>query len=398
MSDLTSFQEEVRDFLSEKLTPELRHYGEVYPGFFSPRHVAEEWQGILDEKGWAVPSWPVEYGGTDWTTEQILLFKRECTLAHAPRPLNSGENMIGPVLIEFGTEEQKATNLPLIRNGKQRWAQGYSEPGAGSDLAALQTKAVPDGDDYIINGTKIWTSDAHTCDKIFCLVRTSNDGKPQAGISFMLFDLDLPGIEVRPIVTFGGLHDFNQVFFTDVRVPKSALLGKENEGWGVSKFLLTSERAYSYATTTHNYLNRIRSFVHQSQATGGIALLEDSGFLKKFAAAELELTSLDAMEEKTLQLMKTDMVSASALASANKIQGTKLQQKVTELCAEMLEHYAMPHQPRLDKPGMMDELIGQPSTFTALAVSDYFADRAMTIAGGTTEIQKNIIAMRKLGL
>lgn len=398
MTDLVEFRAEVRAFLDEKLTPELRHYGEKYPGFFSPRHVAEEWQGILDEKGWAVPSWPVEYGGTDWDAEKLILFRRELTLGHAPRPLNSGENMIGPVLIEFGTDEQKADYLPLIRTGKQRWAQGYSEPGAGSDLAALQTKAVPDGDDYIINGTKIWTSDAHTCDKIFCLVRTSNEGKPQAGISFMMFDLDLPGIEIRPIVTFGGLHEFNQLFFTDVRVPKSALLGKENEGWGVSKFLLTSERAYSYATTTHDYLTRVRRFARQSRPGGDAPLVTDPTFKKKMAHAEMELECLDAMEEKTLQLMKTNMAAASALASANKIQGTHLQQEVTELCVEMLEHYALARQPVLDGPGKMDTLIGEPSTLVALAMTHYFADRAMTIAGGTTEIQKNIIAARRLGL
>lgn len=395
MTDLVIFREEVRNFLSEKLTPELRHSGETHPGYFSPRPIAEAWQAILDEKGWAVPSWPVEYGGTNWSTEQIMLFKHECALAHAPRPLNSGENMIGPVLIEFGSDEQKENYLPLIRNGKQRWAQGYSEPGAGSDLAALQTKAERDGDSYIINGTKIWTSEAHNCDKIFCLVRTSNEGKPQAGISFMIFDLDLPGIEVRPIVTFGGRHEFNQVFFTDVRVPRTALIGGENEGWAVSKFLLTSERAFSYATTVHVYLNRMRKFLSERRASGNDV---EAHFSTKLAEAEIELECLDAMEQKALQLMKTDMSSASALASANKIQGTKLQQDVTKLCVDLLDNYALPQQVTLETPDMFDELIGDSSTFTALSVSDYFADRAMTLAGGTTEILKNIIALRKLGL
>lgn len=398
MSDLVEFQQEVRDFLNEKLTPELRHFGEMYPGYFSPRHVAEKWQAILEEKGWAAPSWPVEYGGTDWTTEQIMLFKKECTLAHAPRPLNSGEGMIGPVLIEFGTEEQKADYLPLIRNGQQRWAQGYSEPGAGSDLAALKTSAVRDGDEYVINGSKIWTSEAHNCDMIFCLVRTSNEGKPKAGISFMIFPLDLPGIEIRPIVTFGGEHEFNEVFFSDVRVPKSGLIGEENGGWGVSNFLLTSERSYSYATTTHDYLNRMRGYVRQMQATGDGRLIEDSVFLKKLAGAEMDLECLDLMEEKTLHLMKTDRVAASALASVNKIKGTSLQQRVTELGVELLEHYAMPKQPILEKPGTLDELIGEPARMTAQGTSHYFADRAMTLAGGTSEILRNIIALRKLGL
>ena len=398
MSDLTKFTEEIRDFLSDKLTPELRHFGEVYPGFVSPRPVAEEWTHILDDKGWSVPGWPVEHGGTGWDAEKIMVFKRELMLAHAPRLMNSGENMVGPVVIEFGTEEQKASYLPPIRTGEQWWAQGYSEPNAGSDLSSLQTSAVRDGDDYILNGTKIWTSHAHVSDKIFCLMRTSNKGKPQAGISFLLFDLDLPGIEIRPIHSFGGEHEFNQVFFSDVRVPTSALLGKENEGWNVSKFLLTSERIYSYATITHDYLNRIRSFARIAHGSGNEPLLEDPTFKAKLAKAEIDLICLDAMEEKALKLMKTDMAGASALASANKIQGTHLQQQVTELGIELLEHYGMPKQPRLGEPDSLDQLIGHPAAHTALAVSDYFADRAMTIASGTTEVQKNILATRVLGL
>ena len=268
MGDLNEFTEEIRDFLNRKLTPELRHFGEAFPGYDCPRPVAEEWTRILDDQGWSVPAWPVEHGGTGWNTEQLLIFRREMTLAHAPKLAVQGVAMVGPVVIEFGTEEQKEAILPRIRRGEDWWAQGYSEPGAGSDLASLKCRAVGDGEDYIINGTKIWTTYAHECNKIFCLVRTSDEGKPQAGISFLLFDLDLPGIEVRPILTFGGEHDFNQVFFTDVRVPKTALLGKENEGWTVAKFLLVGERAYSYAVTVHDYLRRIRSFASQQVSSG----------------------------------------------------------------------------------------------------------------------------------
>lgn len=398
MTDLSVFQEEVRDFLSDNLTPELRHFGEAYPGFVSPRPIEAEWRQILDKRGWSVPGWRAEYGGTGWAAEQIMLLKREMTMANAPRLLPTGEGLVGPVVIEFGTDKQKSDILPHIRASTQWWAQGYSEPNAGSDLASLQTKAERDGDDYVINGTKIWTSHAHRCEKMFCLVRTSNEGKPQAGISFLLFDLDTPGIEIRPIITFGGEHEFNQVFFTDVRVPVSTLLGKENEGWNVSKFLLTSERAYSYATVTHDYLNKIRGFVRQVRGRDNEALINDPIFVKKLAKAEMELVNLDAMEAKALQLMKTDMKASSMLASANKIQGTKLQQEVTELATEILEYYALPLQPRLEKPGGLDGLVGEPSTLTALAVSQYFNDRAMTIAGGTTEIQKNIIAQHGLRL
>ena len=397
MSSLSEFTEEIRDFLSDKLTPELRHFGEAFTGYDCPRPVAEEWTGILDDQGWSVPGWPVEHGGTGWSTEQLVIFKRELALAHAPRMAVQGVDMVGPVVIEFGTDEQKAALLPRIRRGNDWWAQGYSEPGAGSDLASLKCRAVRDGEDYIVNGTKIWTTYAHECNKIFCLVRTSNEGKPQAGISFFMFDLDLPGIEVRPILTFGGEHDFNQVFFTDVRVPGSALLGRENEGWTVAKFLLVGERAYSYAVYVHDYLERIRDFVNQ-RASGSLSPMQAPALRAKLASIEVELASLDAMEQKTLELMKRDKGAASALASVSKIHGSVLRQRASELAVEMMGVYAVPQQPRLMEQGSLHKLIGEPTANTAVAVSQYFSDRAMTIASGTTEVQKNIIASRVLGL
>ena len=397
MTDLNEFTEEIRDFLKRKLTPELRHFGEAFPGYDCPRPVAEEWTRILDDQGWSVPGWPVEYGGTGWSAEQLMIFKRELTVAHAPRLAVQGVDMVGPVVIEFGTDEQKSEFLPRIRRGEDWWAQGYSEPGTGSDLASLKCRAERDGEDYVINGTKIWTTYAHECNKIFCLVRTSNEGKPQAGISFLLFDLDLPGIEVRPIRTFAGEHEFNQVFFTDVRVPRSALLGQENEGWTVAKFLLVGERAYSYAVFVHDYLERIRSTVSQS-ASGSAPLIHDWAVRAKLASIEIELASLDAMEQKTLELMKHDQGAAAALASVSKIHGSALRQRTSELALEVMGYYAMPQQPRLMDHDSFHELIGEPSANTAVSVSQYFADRAMTIASGTTEVQKNIIATRVLGL
>ncbi len=397
MSDLHEFTAEIRDFLERKLTPELRHFGEAYTGYDCPRPVAEEWTRILDDQGWSVPGWPVEHGGTGWSTEQLMIFKRELTLARAPRMAVQGVDMVGPVVIEFGTDEQKAALLPRIRRGEDWWAQGYSEPGAGSDLASLKCRAVQDGEDYIINGTKIWTTYAHECNKIFCLVRTSNEGKPQAGISFLVFDLGLPGVEVRPILTFGGEHDFNQVFFTDVRVPGSALLGRENEGWTVAKFLLVGERAYSYAVYVHDYLKRIREFVNQ-HGTNIQSPIQNPALRAKLVNIEIELASLDAMEQKTLELMKRDTAAASALASVSKIHGSVLRQRASELGVEMMGAYALPQQPRLMKNDSWHKLIGKPTANTAVAVSQYFSDRAMTIASGTTEVQKNIIATRVLGL
>ena len=397
MSSLNKFTEEIRDFLSDQLTTDLRHFGEAYTGYHCPLPVAREWTRILDGMGWSVPAWPVEHGGTGWSTEQLVIFRRELMLAHAPRLMNQGVIMLGPVLIEFGTEEQKEAFLPRIRRGDDWWAQGYSEPNAGSDLASLKTRAVSDGDHYIINGTKIWTTDAHLCNKIFCLVRTSDEGKRQAGISFLVFDLDLPGIEIRPIFTFGGEHEFNQVFFSDVRVPKSALVGGENEGWTVAKFLLVGERAYSYAVFAHDYLNRIRGFLNQ-QDPGHEPLMRDSALRAKLADIEIELASLDAMEQNTLALMKQGRGAASALTSVSKIHGTALQQRVTELAVEVMGPYALPQQPRLVEHGSFKDLIGVPNANTAVSVAQYFGDRCITIAGGTTEVQKNIIATRVLGL
>ena len=397
-TDLKEFTEEVRDFLRDKLTPELRHFGDAYAPYSLPRSVAEEWTGILDEKGWSVPEWPVEYGGTGWSVEQVVTFKRELTLARAPRLMVQGVDYVGPVVIEFGTDEQKSQILPRIRRGEDWWAQGFSEPNAGSDLAALTCRAEKDGDAYIINGTKIWTTYAHRCNKIFCLVRTCDSDKPQAGITFLMFDLDSPGIEVRPILTFGGDHEFNQVFFSDVRVPKSALLGEENNGWAVAKYLLVGERAHSYAAAIHVCLERTREFSGQSHTPGATPLLENPAFREKLARIEIELAGLDASEQKVFGLLKQDLAAAAALSSVTKIQGTELQQRMTELAVETLGYHAVPQQPMLLESGSLNDLIGEPTAHTSVAVSQYFFDRAITLAGGTTEVQKNVIATRVLGL
>ena len=397
-AELREFTEEVRDFLADHLTPELRHFGDAYASYSLPRSVAEEWTGILDEKGWSVPEWPVEYGGTGWSVEKVVTFKRELTLARAPTLMVQGVDYVGPVVIEFGSEEQKNQILPRIRRGEDWWAQGFSEPNAGSDLAALQCRAERDGDGYIINGTKIWTTYAHECNKIFCLVRTRDGEKPQAGITFLMFDLESPGIEVRPILTFGGDHEFNQVFFSDVRVPKSALLGEENHGWTVAKYLLVGERAHSYAAAIHVCLERTREFARRNSPASSTPLLESPEFREKLARIEIELASLDASEQKVFSLLKKDLAAAAALSSVTKIQGTELQQRMTELAVETLGFYAAPEQPRLLEPGKLSNLIGEPTAHTSVAVSQYFFDRAITLAGGTTEVQKNVIAARVLGL
>jgi alkylation response protein AidB-like acyl-CoA dehydrogenase len=240
--EIARFRDEVREFLDVALTDRLRRAGRNMTSVFADFDAAMEWQAILHAKGWLVPEWPVEHGGTGWSQELRHVFRDECSLAFAPSLIPMGLQMLGPVIIRYGSEAQKRDLLPRILSGEDRWCQGYSEPNAGSDLASLQTRAVRDGDHYIVNGTKIWTSYAHRSNRIFCLVRTSADGPKQRGISFFLIDLDMPGITVSPIVGNDGNVEQCQVFFDDVRVPVDHRVGAENQGWEIAKYLLEFER------------------------------------------------------------------------------------------------------------------------------------------------------------
>ena len=279
--DLTAdeaFRAEVRQFLQDELTPELRAEGRRNAGIFSDYDAGNGWHRVLAKRGWSVPHWPVEWGGTGWTPMQHYIFASECILAGAPARAPQGPSMVAPVLFKYGTQAQKDQWLPAIRTGDDYWAQGYSEPGSGSDLASLQCRAVREGDHYVINGTKIWTTHAHFANRIFCLVRTSTTGKPQQGISFLLFDMDQPGITVRPIISISGDHELNQVFFDDVRVPASALLGQENQGWTIAKYLLVHERGGAYTPAMRARLARLQAMAAagppaplQSTAPGALA-------------------------------------------------------------------------------------------------------------------------------
>ncbi|MAN63303.1 MAG: pimeloyl-CoA dehydrogenase large subunit, partial [Parvibaculum sp.] len=235
-----AFRAEVRSFLEDALPQDVKEAPSV--GVAIEKPLLKKWHKILADKGWAAPHWPVEHGGTGWTITQKHIWDEEVSRAGAPRLMAFGLSMVGPVIYAFGNEEQKAQHLPGILNGDVWWCQGYSEPGSGSDLSSLKTKAVRDGDDYIINGQKIWTSYAHEADWIFCLVRTDDSGKQQEGISFVLIDMKTPGVEVKPIVSIDGLHHLNEVFFTDVRVPVANRIGEEGKGWTYAKFLLVNER------------------------------------------------------------------------------------------------------------------------------------------------------------
>ncbi|HQP20831.1 MAG TPA: acyl-CoA dehydrogenase family protein, partial [Phenylobacterium sp.] len=232
-----AFQAEVREFLEEALTPELRQAGRRATSVFMEKDYSLAWQRILHQRGWVAPAWPVQYGGTGWNEMQRYIFAAECARAGAPSLSPMGLKMVGPVIMGYGTDEQKAFFLPRILSGEDYWCQGYSEPGAGSDLAALQLRAVLDGDHYVLNGSKIWTTHAHWANRMFCLVRTRTEGKAQAGITFLLLEMTAPGIEVKPIITLAGEHEVNQVFFDNVRVPVSGRIGDENAGWTVAKYL-----------------------------------------------------------------------------------------------------------------------------------------------------------------
>ncbi len=393
--DLDSFAQEVRGFLDTKLTPDLKRAGKLCAGIYADRPVAQEWLGILNEQGWAVPTWPVEHGGTGWTLGQHHVFQRELLLANAPPVTPNATRMVGPVVIAFGTEEQKTQILPRIQSGEDWWAQGYSEPGSGSDLASLQCQARREGDHYIINGTKIWTTHAQWSNKMFCLVRTDNSGKPQQGITFLLFDLDLPGITIQPIISISGDHELNQVFFDDVRVPASALLGEENDGWTVAKYLLQYERGNAFSPGLQVRLTEVRALARAERDGWGEPLIEDSSFARKMAETDIELVTLEALEAKVFGAAGRGEPTG-AMSSILKVRGTELRQRVTELAIEAAHYYAGVFQPEARDPGANVAPIGPEDALTAMP--QYLNDRAASIYAGSNEIQRNIMAKAILGL
>ena len=393
--ELNAFQDEVRQFLADKLTPDLKRAGQLCAGIYADRPVAQEWLSILNEQGWAVPTWPVAYGGTGWSLAQHHIFQRELTLASAPPVTPNATRMVGPVVIAFGTEDQKKQILPRIKTGEDWWAQGYSEPGSGSDLASLQCQAVRDGDEYVINGTKIWTTHAQWSNKIFCLVRTDGSGKPQHGITFLLFDLDVPGITVQPILSISGDHEFNQVFFDDVRVPVSSLLGEENDGWTVAKFLLQHERGNAYSPTLQVRLAQVKKLAKAERDGGGAPLAADPDFSRKLAETDMELMTLEALEAKVFGSAGRGE-PVGPLSSMMKVRGTELKQRVTELAIEAAHHYAGAYQPQARDPGVNALPVGPEDALTAMP--QYLNDRAASIYAGSNEIQRNIMSKAILGL
>lgn len=389
------FQSEVRKFFQEKYPADIREKQDR--GVSLSREDIIRWQKIVYEQGWAAVNWPVEYGGTGWTPVQKYIFESEFAAANAPSIIPFGLKMVGPIIYTFGSEEQKQRFLPDILASNVWWCQGYSEPGAGSDLASLKMRADRDGDHFVVNGTKTWTTLGHLADWIFCLVRTSSDvQRRQEGISFLLVDMATPGVTVRPIITIEGEREVNEVHFEDVRVPADNLVGEEGKGWTYGKVLLQHERTNIAGVAGSKYrLGRLKAKTAES-IHGADPLRDDPIFSRKLAAVEIELKALEYTELRTLAAVAVGKAPGPE-SSILKIKGTELQQAIDELFMEAAGYYALPYVPgqyRLDFPDA-DRVGFGTETRTSLR---YFNNRKASIYGGSNEIQKNIISKHVLGL
>ncbi|MEE2784636.1 MAG: acyl-CoA dehydrogenase family protein [Pseudomonadota bacterium] len=390
-----AFREEVKAFLDTHLTLEIRQDAERTTTVFADKDVAMAWQDILVEKGWAVPAWPAEHGGVNWSVTQKYIWGQECAKAHAPGLIPLGLRMLAPVLFKYGTDAQKKEYLPKMLSGEHYWCQGYSEPGSGSDLSSLKTSAVKEGDDYIVNGTKIWTTHAQFADHIFCLVRTDPDVKPQAGITFLLIPMATPGVSVEPIITMADDHEVNQVFFDDVRVPQSNRVGPENEGWTVAKYLLEFERGGGGATPgIDESLRGLREIADQEKE-GGVALIKDEGFASRLAELEIRNESLRFQEFLTLDLLSKGG-SPGAGSSLAKNTSVEINQDINLLKLEAIHYYGVPHANKISLNGHTNERVGP--DYAEMVTPRMMNSRAASIFGGTKEVQKNIIAKVVLGL
>ena len=389
------FREEVRTFLKENLPAELAEAGRLTTSAFSEPQHNLPWLRILNQKGWAAPHWPQEYGGPGWDEMEKYIFSSECAKAGTPSLSPMGLQMVGPCIMGYGTQEQKDYYLPRILNGDDYWCQGYSEPGAGSDLAGLQMRAVSDGDDYILNGSKIWTTQAHHANKMFCLVRTSTEGKPQEGITFLLLDMTTPGIRVEPIITMAGEHEVNQVFFDDVRVPKSGRLGKENEGWTVAKYLLEFERGGGSSAGLEVSLERVMVMAHAEAGPEGKPVASDPAFLRRFSDTKIALEGIVVTEKRVAAALAAGGNPGPA-SSMLKTARTETIQRINELAVEVAGLYGNVDQLAARQPGANIEVVGPRHSLTAMP--SYLNNRAASIYGGSNEVQRNVMAKLLLGL
>jgi alkylation response protein AidB-like acyl-CoA dehydrogenase len=388
-----AFRREVREFIEANLPADLRE--KVVTGKRLSKEDFLRWHRILYKKGWIAPDWPREFGGPGWSVVQRHIFDEECADAGAPITLPFGLKMVAPVLMAFGTPEQQKFFLPKILSGEHWWCQGYSEPGSGSDLASLKTRAERKGERYIVNGQKTWTTLAQYADWIFCLVRTATSGRPQEGISFLLIDMKSPGVTVRPIIMLDGEHEINDVWFENVEVPVENLVGEENRGWTYAKFLLGHERTgIAGVGRSKAALKRLKRIAQRESANGG-ALIEDVRFRDRIAQVELDLMALEITNLRVISA-EQEKRAPGPEASLLKIKGSEIQQALAELAMRAVGHYALPWQPEALDAGWQGTPAG-PAYAPPLA-PHYFNLRKTTIYGGSNEIQKNIISQMILGL
>jgi acyl-CoA dehydrogenase len=384
-----AFRTEARSFLADNVTPDMRRAIDLTTGFIIEPDVLIDFHRALDRKGWAVPHWPVEHGGTGWSPVKRYIFDLECGRAGATTYNASGSHFVGPVIIRYGTPAQRDKYLPRIRSGEDYWAQGYSEPGSGSDLASLKTKAESDGDSYVVNGQKIWTTNAHRANRLFALVRTSNVGKRQDGITFLLIDMDTPGIKVRPIIGTGGDHEFNEVFFNDVRVPKGNRIGEENKGWEVAKYLLEFERGGRVLAgqVRAQFVRLVRLFNARAPDDGDLrARLGQIG------------CDLDAMEMIDISVLSTLQAGGNPgpISSLLKLRWSEIRQAIAELAVDVAGEDALRWRP--ERPFYESLQLPPEEEEIAAVLPRYLNSRAFSIMGGTSEIQTNILAKTLVGL
>ena len=389
-----AFEAEVRAFIGANLPADIRE--KVRLDRFLDRDDFMRWQQILGRQGWFTGAWPREHGGQAWSAMQTIIFNRVAGEMHCPELQVFGPAMVGPVIYTFGTEAQKAKHLPAIRDSSVWWCQGYSEPGAGSDLASLKTQADDHGDHFVVNGQKIWTSYAHFADWMFCLVRTGREGRKQEGISFLLIDMKTPGVQVQPIRMLDGRHYLNAVFFDDVRVPRENLIGEAGRGWTYAKFLLEHERVENanlrFITQELQKLRRVAGEVR----SGGRRLIDDPAFAAEVAGVEVQFKALEIGLLRMLSDMHAGAPAGPGKSSFIKIRGTEIAQRITDLLVQAAGPDGQRYQPG-PLLGVNDVPLVGPEHALGPVPSYQFC-RAMTIYGGSTEVQKNIMAKHALGL
>ncbi len=392
-----AFRDEVRAFLDENLSERLRTGASRTPGVFVEPDIGLEWHRILNDKGWVAYHWPKEDGGTGWTPTQKYIFEKECALAGAPGLSILGLRLVGPVICAFGTEEQKKRFLPGILDASELWCQGYSEPGSGSDLASLKTSARVEGDRYIVNGSKIWTTHAHYADWIFALVRTNPDVKKQAGITFLLIPMDQDGVEVSPIITTAGDHEVNQVFFDNAETAADNRIGEEGQGWTIAKYLLENERGGScYAPRLLAHLDKLRLIAADTPSGVNGAMSCDPVLQQRMARLRLDAEALEVTELRILAALSKGR-EPGPQTSLCKLLGSNIGKKIDELRIDLLGYDAL--QLPAERPlygNEASEPVGGEAA--QIAMGRYLNGRASTIFGGSDEVQKNIIAKIVLGL